>query len=159
MERRQFITLLGGAAAAWPRLAHAQQPNRVRQIGVLMGWDERDPDAKLWLSGFMRGLAELGWTNDRNLRVEARWEGDSVDRMQMFAKELVSLQPDVILSSNISGDRCPSARDADDPDRICDCLRPSRRRLRGGPAAPGWESYWLNVPRSVDGEQIAGVTH
>jgi len=96
MRRREFITLLGGAAT-WPLAARAQQPERMRRIGVLMAFDERDARAKGWLSRFTQGLSELGWTEGRNLQMEVRW-ADSVDRMRMFAKELVELRPDVILS-------------------------------------------------------------
>jgi putative ABC transport system substrate-binding protein len=66
MRRREFITLLGGAVAAWPLAARAQQPERVRRIGVLMPFAENDPDAMAQLSGFMEGLAHLGWTDGRN---------------------------------------------------------------------------------------------
>ena len=97
MQRREFITLIGGAAAAWPLTARAQQPERMRRIGVLMAFDEHDARAKGWLSRFTQGLSELGWTEGRNLQMEVRW-ADSVDRMRMFAKELVELRPDVILS-------------------------------------------------------------
>ena len=96
MRRREFITLLGGAAT-WPLAARAQQPERMRRISVLMAFDERDARAKGWLSRFTQGLSELGWTEGRNLQMEVRW-ADSVDRMRMFAKELVELRPDVILS-------------------------------------------------------------
>src|ERR1017187_5088236 len=98
MRRREFITLLGGTVAAWPLAARAQQPERMRRIGVLMAFDERDARAKGWLSRFTQGLSELGWTEGRNLQMEVRWAADSVDRMRMFAKELVELRPDVILS-------------------------------------------------------------
>ena len=98
MRRREFITLIGGAAAAWPLAARAQQGERVRRVGVLMGFDENDPGAKGWLSGFMRGLAELGWTDGRNVRMDVRWAAGNPDRMRTFAKELVDLQSDVILS-------------------------------------------------------------
>jgi len=97
MQRRKFITLLGGTAVAWPLAARAQQPERKRRIGVLMAFDERDSRAKGWLSRFTQGLSELGWTEGRNLQIEVRW-ADSVDRMRMFAKELVELRPDAILS-------------------------------------------------------------
>jgi putative ABC transport system substrate-binding protein len=97
MQRRQFITLLGGAAT-WPLAARAQQGERARRVGVLMAFDERDARAKGWLSRFTQGLSELGWTEGRNLQMEVRWASDSVDRMRMFAKELVELRPDVILS-------------------------------------------------------------
>jgi putative tryptophan/tyrosine transport system substrate-binding protein len=95
--RREFITLLGGAAA-WPVAARAQQPERMRRIGVLMGFDDNDPHAKGWLSIFSRELAELGWTNGRNVRTEVRWTASNPDRMRTLAKELVDLQSDVILS-------------------------------------------------------------
>jgi putative tryptophan/tyrosine transport system substrate-binding protein len=98
MRRREFIALLGGAAMAWPLAAHAQQPDRMRRIGVLVPLDENDPEAKTYLAGFTQGLAELGWTDGRNLRMEVRWAAADVDRMRMFAKELVGLQPDVILA-------------------------------------------------------------
>ena len=97
MRRRQFITLLGGAAAAWPLAARAQQPEKMRRIGVLMSI-ENDPDGKAQLSGFVQGLAEIGWTDGRNLRMEIRWGGGDVNRIRTFAKELVALQPDVILA-------------------------------------------------------------
>jgi putative ABC transport system substrate-binding protein len=98
IRRRSFLILLGGAAAAWPPAARAQQDGRVRRIGVLMALDETDPEAKRWLSGFTQGLAELGWTDGRNARMDVRWAAANVDRAQMFAKELAGLQPDVILS-------------------------------------------------------------
>jgi putative tryptophan/tyrosine transport system substrate-binding protein len=97
MMRREFIGLLGGAAAAWPLAARAQQPERMRRIGVLMSV-ENDPDGKAQLSGFTQGLAEIGWTDGRNLRMEVRWGGGDVNRIRTFAKELVALQPDVILA-------------------------------------------------------------
>jgi putative ABC transport system substrate-binding protein len=106
MRRRQFIVGLGGTAvassASWPLSARAQQGERVRRLGVLMGWDENDPGGKARLSGFIQGLADLGWTDGRNLRMDVRWAADNIDRMRMFAKELVNLQPDVILAQSTS---------------------------------------------------------
>jgi putative ABC transport system substrate-binding protein len=98
MRRRQFIAGLGGAAA-WPMVARAQQPGGPRRVGVLMGLDENDPVAKVWLSGFTQGLSELGWTDGGNLRMDIRWAAGNLDRMRVFAKELVELQPDVILAN------------------------------------------------------------
>jgi putative tryptophan/tyrosine transport system substrate-binding protein len=98
MRRRDFITLLGGAAAMRPLVASAQQGSRMRRIGVLMLFSENDPVAMAQLSGFMQGLAELGWTDGRNVQMDLRWAVGSVDQAQMFAKELVDLQPDVILA-------------------------------------------------------------
>src|ERR1700681_3648658 len=98
MRRREFIAGLGSAAAAWPAVARAQQPDRMRRIGVLMGGGENDPEGKTYLSAFTQGLAALGWTEGRNLRMEVRWAAANLDRARMFAKELVGLQPDVILA-------------------------------------------------------------
>ena len=97
MRRREFIAGLG-SAAAWPVVARAQQPDRVRRIGVLMHVNEHDPEAKAYLAGFTQGLAELGWTDGRNLHIIVRWAAGDVERMRMSAKELVGLQPDVILA-------------------------------------------------------------
>jgi putative tryptophan/tyrosine transport system substrate-binding protein len=98
LRRREFITLLGGTMA-WPVAAGAEQADRKRRIGVLMGFDENDPKAKGWLSDFTQGLAELGWTDGRAARMDVRWAAGSVDRMRTFAKELVELRPDVIFAS------------------------------------------------------------
>jgi putative tryptophan/tyrosine transport system substrate-binding protein len=100
MRRRNFIAGLASATAAWPVAARAQQPGRLRRIGVLMSWDESDPEIKIFLSGFMQGLAELGWTDGGNVRMERLWAGGNVDRVRMFAKELVDLQCDVILATS-----------------------------------------------------------
>src|ERR1700674_2985047 len=97
MRRREFIAGFTGAAV-WPITARAQQADRMRRIGVLIDYGENDPEAKAFLSGFTRGLAELGWTDGRNLRMDVRWAAGNVDRMRMLAKELVDLQPDVILA-------------------------------------------------------------
>jgi putative tryptophan/tyrosine transport system substrate-binding protein len=97
LKRREFITLLSGAAVAWPLTGRAQQGDRTQRIGVLMGY-RSDSEAKAYLSGFTQGLSELGWTDGRNVRMVVRWAAGSVERMRMFAKELVDLQPDVILS-------------------------------------------------------------
>jgi putative ABC transport system substrate-binding protein len=79
-------------------VARAQQGDRVRRVGVLLNFDENDSEAQAHLSTFTEGLAELGWTDGRNIRIDVRWGAGNVDRMRMFAKELVNLQPDVILS-------------------------------------------------------------
>jgi putative tryptophan/tyrosine transport system substrate-binding protein len=99
VKRREFITLLGGAAA-WPLAARAQLASGMRRVGVLMGYAESDPEAKVFFAGFMQTLAELGWIEGRNLRMEVRWAPGSVDRMRTFARELVELQPDVILANS-----------------------------------------------------------
>src|SRR5262249_54829289 len=100
MKRREFITLLGGAAVAWPLAAHAQQPERVRRIGVLMGFFESDSKAQAHIAAFPGGLHKLGWSESHNPRIATRWTAPSdTQSMQRFAKELVALQPDIILSN------------------------------------------------------------
>src|SRR5215472_4414481 len=100
MRRREFVTLLGGAAAAWPVAARAQQTNQVRRIGVLMGYGSVDPEGQALLAELTWHLAELGWTEGRNVRIEVRWGGSNVDLLQTFARELIGLQPDVLLASS-----------------------------------------------------------
>ena len=99
MRRREFIAGLG-SAAAWPMVARAQQAKGARRVGVLMVNDEADPTERgqAVLSGFTKRLAELGWTDGRNLRIDVRWAGNDLSRIPVFAKEQVSLQPDVILA-------------------------------------------------------------
>ena len=100
MRRREFITLLGGAAAAWPLAARAQQGERMRRIGVLMAYAESDPDARAWYAAFRDELQKLGWAEGRNTRIDIRWAAVDAEAMERFAKELVALQPDLILSSS-----------------------------------------------------------
>jgi putative ABC transport system substrate-binding protein len=97
MRRRQFITLLG-CAAAWPVAARAQQPGGIRRIGILFGTAEDDPSTVAGLGAFTKALQELGLTDGRNLRIDYRFAAADVDRMQAFAKELVGLQPDLIVA-------------------------------------------------------------
>jgi putative tryptophan/tyrosine transport system substrate-binding protein len=97
MRRREFIAGLGGAAA-WPLVARAQQGDRVRRIGVLLAGDENDPFWKPRYSAFTRALADLGWTDGRNVRMDLRWGGDDANRIRALAQELVGLQPDIILT-------------------------------------------------------------
>jgi putative ABC transport system substrate-binding protein len=97
MKRREFIAGLGGAAA-WPVLAGAQQGDRVRRIGVLMGSDENDPEPKRRLSAFIQALRDLGWTDGRNVRIDLRFGRNDINRIRAFAKELVGSQPDMIVT-------------------------------------------------------------
>jgi putative ABC transport system substrate-binding protein len=99
VKRRDFITLLGGAAAAWPLAVRAQQAERMRRIGVLMGGAESDPVNQARLAAFLDGLQKLGWTDGRNVRIDIRWPAASADRNRTYAAELVGLAPDVILAS------------------------------------------------------------
>jgi putative ABC transport system substrate-binding protein len=96
MNRREFITLIGGAAATWPLAARAKQPDRIPLIGVLMGYAQSDPAAQSQVAAFRSALTKLGWT-EGNLRIELRWGATDADSNRTLAKELVDLQPDAIL--------------------------------------------------------------
>jgi putative ABC transport system substrate-binding protein len=97
MRRREFIAGLGGAAV-WPLAARAQQANRVRRIGVLMPLNENDPRTKSQVSTLTQPLAELGWTDGRNVRIDLRWAGGDTNRIRALAQQLVGLQPDIIVT-------------------------------------------------------------
>ena len=94
MKRREFITLLGGAAV-WPLAARAQQGSRVGRIGVLMAGEETDPVRRTHVSALTKALADSGWTDGRNVRIDLRWAGDDINRIRALAQELVGLQPDI----------------------------------------------------------------
>ena len=98
MNRRDFITLLGGAAAAWPLAARAQQGDRLRRIGVLMSYAKSDPDGGGFVAAFRERLQQLGWLEGRDIRIDDRWAALDAEALQRFAKELIALQPDLILS-------------------------------------------------------------
>src|SRR6266536_3829003 len=99
MRRREFITLLGGTAAAWPLAARAQQRDRMRRIGVLMNLASDDAEGQARLAAFHQGLQQLGWTVGRNVQIDYRWGAGNADRIRKFAAELIALAPDVILST------------------------------------------------------------
>jgi putative ABC transport system substrate-binding protein len=98
MRRRDFIKVVAGSASFWPLAAHAQQIERTRLIGVLMGWPESHPRARPYLAAFRGALAKLGWMEGNNIRIELRWSAPDPDRMKRFAKEPVDLRPDAIFS-------------------------------------------------------------
>jgi putative tryptophan/tyrosine transport system substrate-binding protein len=99
MRRREFLGGLGGAAVAWPIAARAQQPDRVRRIGVLQAINESDPEGQLRKAPFVRGLQKFGWTEGANVMIDYRWGDDDADRIRLYATELTSMRPDVIWTS------------------------------------------------------------
>src|SRR5262245_1448954 len=101
MRRRAFTTLVGGAVA-WPLIARAQQPERMRRIGVLLPAASDNPEFQAWVGAFLQGLALLGWTIGRNVRVDTRWATPEVAEIRRHAAELVALAPDVILAHGAS---------------------------------------------------------
>src|SRR5262245_24776375 len=102
MQRREFLGVLGGAGAAWPLAARAQQGGAMRRIGVLMILAADDPEGQGRLTAFAQGLQELGWSVGRNVQIDYRWGAGDADRTRSYAAELVALAPDVILASGTS---------------------------------------------------------
>src|SRR5262245_62450449 len=105
MKRRDFITLLGGAAATWPLAARAQQPERMRRIGVLMYWTADDAEGQARLAAFAQALEQLGWSDGRNLRIDIRWA--AADNVRRHAAELVALAPDVLVAGTGTATAAP----------------------------------------------------
>ncbi len=99
MRRREFIGLLGGAAAAWPLAARAKQAERMQRIGVLMGYPEGDPQAQANVTALLQGLQTLGWIEGRNVQIDYRWAGGDPDKARTFARELIAMTPDVMVPS------------------------------------------------------------
>jgi len=100
VKRREFLTLIGGAAVLWPRAVRAQRSGNLRRIGLLMVYQERNPEVQGWLAAFRKALAKLGWTENQNIHFEFRWAGVDLDRIQQGARELIELQPDLIIASS-----------------------------------------------------------
>src|SRR5262249_57799900 len=99
MRRRDFITLLGGAAAAWPLVAGAEQREGVRRVGVLMPFTADDPEGQARLLAFAQGLQRMGWAVRSNLRIDARWGAGDAERNRKYAAELLALAPDVVVAN------------------------------------------------------------
>jgi len=99
VRRREFIKLIAGAAAAWPVVARAQQPDRTRRIGVLTPLAADDPEGKARVAAFLNSLQQLGWTDGRNVRIDYRWSANNDADSRKFAAELIALTPDLILAT------------------------------------------------------------
>src|SRR3984893_7002250 len=99
MRRRQFIAGLGGGAGTWPLAARAPPPAHMGRIGVLMPYDETNPDGKTYVSAFTQALADLGWTVGRNVRMDLRWANADTNRIRAVAHDLVGLQPGIVLTN------------------------------------------------------------
>ena len=157
MKRREFITLLGGAAAAWPLAARAQQPERMRRIGVLMSTAADDPEAQARMAAFLQGLQQLGWTDGRNVRIDTRWGAGDADRIRRYAAELVALAPDVILATGAATRGAVAAGDPHRADRVRDRPRSGRRRLCRKPGAAGRQRHRLYAVRIQLEREMAGT--
>ena len=154
MKRREFITLLGGAAAAWPLAGRAQQGERVRRVGVLMYTTPDEPESQARITALAQGLQEAGWAVGRNLRIDVRWASGDLTRLRKDAADLVALRPDVIVAgvgpttAPTTGD--PRRADCDGPGR-----RPGRGRLCQEHCASGRQHHWFYPVRICFGRQMA----
>ena len=139
--RREFITLLGGAAAAWPLGVHAQQSERVRRIGVLMSSDENNIEEQARVAAFLKEMQRLGWADGRNAQFDIRWGTADADRRRRPAAELVALAPEVILASGGVTMQALTTRAV--ADRVCASPRSGRRRLCRQPIKTGRQHHWI----------------
>jgi putative tryptophan/tyrosine transport system substrate-binding protein len=142
MRRREFIAAFG-SAAAWPLVARAQQPKAMRRIGVLTGGF--GPDSQARLEAFLRALAQLGWTEGQNMRLEIRRGGGDSDTIRKHAAELAALAPDVIMAigGTATGHLLQATRTV--PIRVCNRARSSRLRFRRKPVAAGRQCYRVHA--------------
>jgi len=127
MKRREFIGIVGGVAAAWQLAARAQQTERMRRIGVLMGVAADDPEGQARVT-FAQALQQLSWTNGRDMQIDVRWGAVEADRYRKYAEELVALAPDVVLAGNSAA--LAALQRAYCTDRVCRRRRPGRCRPR-----------------------------
>jgi putative ABC transport system substrate-binding protein len=155
LRRREFIAGLGSAAVAWPLAARAQQDTRVRRIGVLTSYDENDPMPKPLVSAFTQALAGLGWAVGRNARMDLRWGAGDINRIRAIAKELVRLQPDIILTGGTAVTAAVQRETGTIPIVFDGVGDPVARRHRRAARPPGWERHWLRQPGSHARRQVA----
>ena len=154
LRRREFIVTLGGAAA-WPLTARAQQDQRVRRIGVLMGDAENDPEARAVVAAFREELQKLGWTEGRNIGIDTRWAAADIEAMKRFAKELVALAARTHSFANTPATAAcwnkhiPSRR-------VRSGYRSGRQRFRREHSAPGRQCHRFYHDGADDGRQVAG---
>ena len=155
MKRREFLGVLGGAAS-WPLAARAQQSDRVRRIGVLMGYAESDPEGQAYVAVFREGLQKLGWAEGRNFQIDIRWATpDDAEAVQRFAKELVALQPDVILSPTTPTTAALLQQTRTIPIIFADRFRSGRQRLRRKLREAGRQRHRFHHSGADVGGQVA----
>ena len=159
ISRREFIALVGGAAA-WPLAARAQQAERVRRVGVLMNSLSNDADAQARIAAFLQGLQEAGWSVGRNLRIDTRWGGGDNARVRQYAAELVALNPDVILAGTGATVAAAATGEQNGADSVragksIRSARATSKRWRGptatSPASSSSSTAWLENGLSCSG--------
>ena len=143
MRRREFITLLGGAAAAWPLAARAQQGERMRRIGVLMNLTADDPEGQARIAAFLQGLQQLGWTDGRNVRIDYRWAAGDPDAFADTRRNWSRSRRTSFLASATPSVARLLAGDPHRADRVRECRRSGRRRLRRKPGTAGRQRHRL----------------
>jgi putative tryptophan/tyrosine transport system substrate-binding protein len=155
MRRREFITVLGGAAM-WPLVALAQQPvKRMRKIGALIGFAENDPATGRFVASFLQGLAELGWVPDRDFTIDLRYGAGNPDRNRSFAKELVGLNPDVILVNSTSATAAMQRETSTIPVVFVTVSDPVGSGFVASLARPGGNiTGFINVEASIAGKWL-----
>ena len=158
VRRREFITLLGGTAAAWPLAARAQQAERVRRIGVLTPFNEGDPEVRSRVLAFQEALREAGWVEGRNIRIDYRWAAGDLDRIRAYAVEIVGLAPEAILGASTPVLAALRKETPNHTDCIHGGLRSRRRRLCCESGATGRQSYRICEFRTGDGREVAAGT-
>jgi putative tryptophan/tyrosine transport system substrate-binding protein len=162
MQRREFITLLGGAAAAWPLSVRAQQPGPMRRVSVLMSLPDGDPAAQPEITGLTSGLRELGWVEGRNIHVDYRWPGADVERARVLAKEAIALKPDVLVARSTPAALALKAETKTVPIVFVSIAEPVLSGLVEGLARPGGNvTGFTNFEGSIGGkllELLKGVS-
>src|SRR5258707_5781749 len=138
MNRREFLTLLDGAAAAWPLAARAEEREQIRRIGVLIaGLTEKDSEGHLRMAAFRQGLQSFGWIEGRNVHIEERWPGGNAERLRSFAAELVGMRPDAIFAGNEAATMALHQTAGTLPIAFAQASDPVANGLIASPARPG----------------------
>src|SRR5262245_59730600 len=159
MRRREFITLLGGAAAACPLMSRAQQGDHVRRLAAMMGGRnaDTDPEGRAWFMAFRKALEDLGWVEGRNFRADYRWPAGDLDRMRVIAKEYRSATRRAGCRQ-LAGGRFTVAGNPQDTDRVHLAVRPGRNRRGCQPRASRWQCHRIHSLRIFACRQVAGDT-
>jgi hypothetical protein len=144
MRRREFLGVLGGAAA-WPMTARAQQSERMRHVGVLMNLAADDPDAQARLANFRQGLEQLGWIEGRNIQLNIQYGNSRPSSYPTLAKQLVATKPEVIIAHSISHRRRIRSGNSYDSGCVCQCFRPHWLRLHKEHGATKRQRHWSNA--------------
>jgi putative ABC transport system substrate-binding protein len=154
MKRREFITLLGGAAA-WPLAAWAQQGGQMRRVSVLMALPDGDPGARAEIDALTSGLRELGWVEGRNIQIEYHWPGGDVERARAYAKEVVALKPDVLIARSTPAALALKAETATIPIVFVSLAEPTASGVVENLARPGGNATgFTNFEASIGGKLL-----